>query len=39
MERQFATLEKPKDAIIVDTRKPLEAAVDQVIDALGKSVT
>jgi gluconokinase len=34
MESQFATLEKPKDAIIIDARKPLEAVVDDVIHAL-----
>ena len=39
MESQFATLEKPKDAIIVDARKPLDAVVDQVIRSLGESVT
>jgi gluconokinase len=37
MESQFAALEKPKDAIIVDARKPLDAVVDQVIHALGES--
>jgi gluconokinase len=35
MESQFAALEKPKDAIIVDARKPLGEVVDQVIHALG----
>ena len=37
MESQFATLEKPKDAVIVDARKPLDAVVDQVIRSLGGS--
>jgi gluconokinase len=37
MESQFAALEKPKDAIIVDARKPLAEVVDQVIQALGVS--
>jgi gluconokinase len=37
MESQFATLEKPKDAIIVDARKPLDAVVDQVIRSLGET--
>lgn len=37
LESQFAALEKPKDAIIVDARKPLNAVVDQVIQALGVS--
>jgi gluconokinase len=36
MESQFAALEKPKDAIIIDARKPLEAVVDHVIHALGE---
>ena len=31
LESQFAALEKPKDAVIVDARKPLDAVVDQVI--------
>jgi gluconokinase len=35
MESQFAALEKPKDAIIVDARKPLAEVVDQVIHSLG----
>jgi gluconokinase len=39
MESQFATLEKPKDAIIVDARKPLDAVVDQVIQSLGEAAT
>jgi len=34
MESQFATLEKPKDAIIIDARKPLAEVVDLVIHAL-----
>ncbi|MBV8532996.1 MAG: gluconokinase [Verrucomicrobia bacterium] len=38
MESQFATLEKPKDAIIVDARKPLEAVVDQITHALTNPV-
>jgi len=37
LESQFAALEKPKDAVIVDARKPLNAVVDQVIHALGVS--
>jgi gluconokinase len=37
MQSQFATLEKPQDAIIVDARKPLEEVVEQVIQALGES--
>ena len=37
LESQFAALEKPKDAIIVDARKLLNAVVDQVIHALGVS--
>jgi len=34
MESQFAALEKPKDAIIIDARQPLEAVVDHVLLAL-----
>jgi gluconokinase len=34
MESQFAALEKPKDAIIIDARKPLDAVVDQTVHAL-----
>jgi gluconokinase len=34
MDSQFAALEKPKDAIIIDARKPLEAVVDHVVRAL-----
>lgn len=34
MESQFAALEKPKDAIIVDARKSLAEVVDQVVQAL-----
>jgi gluconokinase len=37
MESQFATLEKPKDAIIVDARKPLDAVVDQIVHSLGEA--
>jgi gluconokinase len=34
MESQFAALEKPNDAVIVDARKPFAEVVDQVIRAL-----
>jgi gluconokinase len=34
MESQFAALEKPKDAIIIDARKQLEDVVEHVIEAL-----
>ena len=37
MDSQFAALEKPKDAIIVDARKSLAEVVNQVIQALGVS--
>ena len=37
LDSQFAALEKPKDAVIVDARKPLDAVVDQVIESLGES--
>ena len=39
LDSQFAALEKPKDAVIVDARKPLDAVVDQVIESLGQSAT
>lgn len=35
MQSQFAALEKPKDAIVVDAREPLEEVIDQVIQAVG----
>jgi gluconokinase len=34
MESQFAALEKPKDAVIIDARKPLADVVEHVIEAL-----
>jgi carbohydrate kinase (thermoresistant glucokinase family) len=34
MESQFAALEKPKDAIVVDGRKPVDEVVDQTLHAL-----
>ena len=37
MESQFAALEKPKGAIIIDARKPLADVIDQVIRALTAS--
>jgi gluconokinase len=37
MESQFATLEKPKDAILIDARKPMDEVVDGVIKALEAS--
>jgi gluconokinase len=37
MESQFAALEKPKDAIIIDARKSLEEVVQHVIEALAGS--
>ena len=36
LESQFATLERPKDAIIVDARRSLEAVVAQVTRALSE---
>jgi gluconokinase len=36
MESQFAALEKPKDAIIIDARKPLADVVSHVIEALAR---
>jgi gluconokinase len=35
MQSQFAALEKPKDAIVVDAREQLENVIDQVIRATG----
>ena len=32
---QFATLEEPKDAIVVDIREPIEAQVETIARALG----
>ena len=37
MDSQFAALEKPRDAIIVDARKSLAEVVNQVIQELGVS--
>src|SRR6202790_5092878 len=37
MESQFAALEKPKDAIIMDARNPLDVVIDQVIHTLTAS--
>jgi gluconokinase len=34
MDSQFATLEKPKDAVLVDARKPLDEVVTAVIQVL-----
>jgi gluconokinase len=34
MDSQFAALEKPKDAIIVDARRPLEEVTDRVVQAV-----
>jgi gluconokinase len=34
MDSQFAALEKPKDAVVVDARKPLDEVVDAVIQVL-----
>jgi gluconokinase len=35
MQSQFAALEKPKDAIVIDARALLEEVIDQVIQAIG----
>jgi carbohydrate kinase (thermoresistant glucokinase family) len=37
LDSQFAALEKPKDAIIIDARQPLQGVVDQVVSALGET--
>jgi len=34
MESQFAALKKPKDAIIIDARKPLDEVTDRVLQAV-----
>ena len=34
LESQFATLERPADAIVVDARRPLEDVVEQIVSAL-----
>ena len=34
MDSQFAALEKPKDAIIIDARKPLNEVIDRVLEAV-----
>jgi gluconokinase len=34
MDSQFAALEQPKEAIIIDARKPLDEVIDQVIKAI-----
>ena len=34
MQSQFASLEKPKNAIVIDARKPLDDVIDQVVKAI-----
>jgi carbohydrate kinase (thermoresistant glucokinase family) len=34
MDSQFAALEQPKEAIIIDARKPLDEVIDRVIKAI-----
>ena len=34
MQSQFASLEKPKNAIVIDARKPLDEVIDRVIKAI-----
>ena len=36
MNSQFAALEKPKDAIVVDARKPIESVVEAVVHAIAQ---
>jgi gluconokinase len=36
MNSQFAALEKPKDAIVIDARKPIESVVDAVVHAIAQ---
>jgi gluconokinase len=38
MDSQFATLEKPKDAVVVDARKSLDDVVNAVIRVLGSGI-
>jgi gluconokinase len=37
MNSQFAALEKPKDAIIIDARKSLDEVTDRVVQAVSGS--
>lgn len=37
MNSQFAALEKPKDAIIIDARKSLDEVIDRVVQAVSGS--
>jgi gluconate kinase len=34
MQSQFASLEKPKNAIIIDARNPLDEVIDRVVKAI-----
>lgn len=36
MNSQFAALEKPKDAIVIDARKPVDSVVDEVVHAIAQ---
>ncbi|HYY28706.1 MAG TPA: gluconokinase [Chthoniobacterales bacterium] len=36
MDSQFATLEKPKDAIVIDARKPIDSVVDEIVHAIAQ---
>jgi gluconokinase len=36
MNSQFAALEKPKDAIVIDARKPIESVVEAVVHAIAQ---
>ena len=36
MNSQFAALEKPKDAILIDARKPIESVVEAVVHAIAQ---
>jgi gluconokinase len=37
MDSQFAALEKPEDAIIIDARKSLDEVIDRVVQAVSRS--
>jgi gluconokinase len=36
MDSQFATLAKPKDAIVVDARKPIDTVVEDIVHAIAE---
>ena len=34
IQSQFTSLEKPKNAIVIDARKPLDEVIDRVVKAI-----